>query len=95
MIVYRTTVTKDDKVIAMFHSDDLTEANDKAHAVAESGAVVTITTVVQAVDGEWEDTSEDNLVLRYLYATPNDISSEGIVTGKQLHHFLQLHELYH
>ena len=43
MIVYRTTVTKDDKVIAQFHSDDLTEANDKAHAVAESGAVVTIT----------------------------------------------------
>tara|TARA_Y100000004_G_scaffold37074_1_gene39830 strand:- start:232 stop:468 length:237 start_codon:yes stop_codon:yes gene_type:complete len=77
MIVYRTTVTKDDKVIAMFHSDDLTEANDKAHAVAESGAVVTITTVVQAVDGEWEDTSEDNLVLRYLYATPNDISYWG------------------
>ena len=62
MIVYRTTVTKDDKVIAQFHSDDLTEANDKAHAVAESGAVVTITTVVQAVDGEWEDTSDDNLV---------------------------------
>tara|TARA_R100000654_G_scaffold27526_2_gene51733 strand:- start:6445 stop:6681 length:237 start_codon:yes stop_codon:yes gene_type:complete len=77
MIVYRTTVTKDDKVIAQFHSDDLTEANDKAHAVAESGAVVTITTVVQAVDGEWEDTSEDNLVLRYLYATPNDISYWG------------------
>lgn len=77
MIVYRTTVTKDDKVIARFHSDDLTEANDKAHAVAESGAVVTITTVVQAVDGEWEDTSEDNLVLRYLYATPNDISYWG------------------
>ena len=76
-IVYRTTVTKDDKVIAQFHSDDLTEANDKAHAVAESGAVVTITTVVQAVDGEWEDTSEDNLVLRYLYATPNDISYWG------------------
>ena len=65
MIVYRTTVTKDDKVIAQFHSDDLTEANDKAHAVAESGAVVTITTVVQAVDGEWEDTSDDKLVLRY------------------------------
>ena len=59
------------------HSDDLTEANDKAHAVAESGAVVTITTVVQAVDGEWEDTSDDNLVLRYLYATPNDISYWG------------------
>ena len=77
MIVYRTTVTKDDKVIAMFHSDDLTESNDKAHAVAESGAVVTITTVVQAVDGEWEDTSDDNLVLRYLYATPNDISYWG------------------
>ena len=77
MIVYRTTVTKDDKVIAQFHSDDLTEANDKAHAVAESGAVVTITTVVRAVDGEWEDTSEDNLVLRYLYATPNDISYWG------------------
>lgn len=77
MIVYRTTVTKDDKVVAQFHSDDLTEANDKAHAVAESGAVVTITTVVQAVDGEWEDTSEDNLVLRYLYATPNDISYWG------------------
>ena len=77
MIVYRTTVTKDDKVIAMFHSDDLTEANDKAHAVAESGAVVTITTVVQAVDGEWEDTGDDNLVLRYLYATPNDISYWG------------------
>ena len=77
MIVYRTTVTKDDKVIAQYPSDDLTEANDKAHAVAESGAVVTITTVVQAVDGEWEDTSEDNLVLRYLYATPNDISYWG------------------
>ena len=77
MIVYRTTVTKDDKVIAQFHSDDLTEANDKAHAVAESGAVVTISTVVQAVDGEWEDTSDDNLVLRYLYATPNDISYWG------------------
>ena len=77
MIVYRTTVTKDNKVVAQFHSDDLTEANDKAHAVAESGAVVTITTVVQAVDGEWEDTSEDNLVLRYLYATPNDISYWG------------------
>ena len=77
MIVYRTIVTKDDKVIAQFHSDDLTEANDKAHAVAESGAVVTVTTVVQAVDGEWEDTSDDNLVLRYLYATPNDISYWG------------------
>ena len=77
MIVYRTTVTKDDKVIAQFHSDDLTEANDKAHAVAESGAVVTITTVVQAVDGEWEDTSDENLVLRYLYATTNDISYWG------------------
>ena len=74
MVVFRTTVMKDDKVIAQFYSNDLTEANDKAHAVAESGAVVTITTVVQAVDGEWEDTSEDNLVLRYLYATPNDIS---------------------
>ena len=77
MVVFRTTVMKDDKVIAQFHSHDLTEANDKAHAVAESGAVVTITTVVQAVDGEWEDTSEDNLVLRYLYATPNDISYWG------------------
>ena len=77
MIVYRTTVTKGDKVIAQFHSDDLTEANNNANAVAESGAVVTITTVVQAVDGEWEDTSEDNLVLRYLYATPNDISYWG------------------
>ena len=74
MIVYRTTVTKGDEVIGQFHSHDLTEANDKAHAVAESGAVVTITTVVQAVDGEWEDTSDDNLVLRYLYATPNDLS---------------------
>ena len=77
MIVYRTTVTKGDEVMVQFHSHDLTEANDKAHAVAESGAVVTITTVVQAVDGEWEDTSEDNLVLRYLYATPNDISYWG------------------
>jgi hypothetical protein len=70
MIVYRTTVTKGDEVIGQFHSHDLTEANDKAHAVAESGAVVTIATVVQAIDGEWENTSEDNIVMRYLYATP-------------------------
>ena len=70
MIVYRTTVMKGDKLIAQFHSHDLTEANDKAHAVAESGAVVTIATVVQAIDGEWENTSEDNIVMRYLYATP-------------------------
>ena len=77
MIVYRTTVMKGDKLIAQFHSHDLTEANNKAQTVAESGAVVTIATVIQAVDGEWEDTSEDNLVLRYLYATPNDISYWG------------------
>ena len=77
MIVYRTTVMKGDKLIAQFHSHDLTEANDKAHAVAESGAVVTIATVVQAIDGEWENTSEDNIVMRYLYATPNDISYWG------------------
>ena len=71
MIVYRTTVTNyDNEVIAQFHSDDLTEANNKAHSIAQSGAVVTVTTVVQAVDGEWEDTSEDNIVLRYRYATP-------------------------
>ena len=68
---------KGDKLIAQFHSHDLTEANDKAHAVAESGAVVTIATVVQAIDGEWENTSEDNIVMRYLYATPNDISYWG------------------
>lgn len=70
MIVYRTTVTKGDKVIAQFYSEDLTEANNNANAVAESGAVVTIATVIQAVDGEWENTSEDNLVVRYRYATP-------------------------
>jgi hypothetical protein len=70
MIVFRTTVMKDDKVIAQFHSHDLTEANDKAQAFAESGAVVTIATVIQAVDGEWENTSEDNIVMRYRYATP-------------------------
>ena len=70
MIVYRTTVTKGDEVIGQFHSHDLTEANDKANAVAESGAVVTIATVIQAVDGEWENTSEDNIVMRYRYATP-------------------------
>ena len=72
MIVYRTTVTKGDKVIAQFHSDDLTEANNNANAVAESGAVVTISTVVQAVDGEWEDTDTDNLVMRYRFATPKN-----------------------
>jgi len=72
MIVYRTTVTKGDKVIAQFHSDDLTEANNNANAVAESGAVVTISTVVQAVDGEWEDTDPDNLVMRYRFATPKN-----------------------
>jgi len=72
MIVYRTTVMKDDKVIAQFHSHDLTEASDKANAVAESGAVVTISTVVQAVDGEWEDTDPDNLVMRYRFATPKN-----------------------
>jgi len=77
MIVYRTTVMKGDKLIAQFHSHDLTEANDKAQRVAESGAVVTIATVIQAVDGEWENTSEDNIVMRYLYATPNDISYWG------------------
>jgi hypothetical protein len=77
MIVYRTTVMKGDKLIAQFHSHDLTEANDKAQKVAESGAVVTIATVIQAVDGEWENTSEDNIVMRYLYATPNDISYWG------------------
>ena len=70
MVVFRTTVMKDDKVIAQFYSHDLTEANDKAQAFAESGAVVTIATVIQAVDGEWENTSEDNLVMRYRYATP-------------------------
>ena len=68
---------KGDKLIAQFHSHDLTEANDKAQKVAESGAVVTIATVIQAVDGEWENTSEDNIVMRYLYATPNDISYWG------------------
>ena len=72
MIVYRTTVTRGDKVIAQFHSDDLTEANNNANAVAESGAVVTISTVVQAVDGEWEDTAPDNLVMRYRFATPKN-----------------------
>ena len=70
MVVFRTTVMKDDKVIAQFHSHDLTEANDKAQSFAESGAVVTIATVIQAVDGEWENTSEDNIVMRYRYATP-------------------------
>jgi len=70
MIVYRTTVTRGDKVIAQFHSEDLTEANNNANSVAESGAVVTISTVVQAVDGEWEDTDIDNLVMRYRFATP-------------------------
>ena len=70
MIVYRTTVMDGDRLIAQFHSHDLTEANDKAHAVAESGAVVTIATVVQAVDGQWEDTDDDNVVMRYRYATP-------------------------
>ena len=69
MIVYRTTVMQGDKLIAQFHSHDLTEANNKAQTVAESGAVVTIATVIQAVDGEWENTSEDNLVMRYRYAT--------------------------
>ena len=72
MIVYRTTVMKDDKVIAKFHSHDLTEASDKAYAVAESGAIVTITTVIQAVDGEWENTDPDNLVMRYRFATPKN-----------------------
>ena len=72
MIVYRTTVTRGDKDIAQFHSDDLTEANNNANAVAESGAVVTISTVVQAVDGEWEDTDPDNLVMRYRFATPKN-----------------------
>ena len=48
-----------------------------ANILLRSPFFVTITTVVQAVDGEWEDTSEDNLVLRYLYATPNDISYWG------------------
>ncbi len=72
MIVYRTTVMQGDKLIAEFHSHDLTEANDKAQRVAESGAVVTIATVIQAVDGEWENTSEDNLVMRYRYATPHE-----------------------
>ena len=72
MIVYRTTVNRGDKVIAQFHSDDLTEANNNANAVAESGAVVTISTVVQAVDGEWEDTDIDNLVMRYRFATPKN-----------------------
>ena len=72
MIVYRTTVTKGDKLIAQFHSDDLTEANNNANAVAESGAVVTISTVVQAVDGEWEDTDPDHLVRRYRFATPKN-----------------------
>ena len=72
MIVYRTTFTRGDKVIAQFHSDDLTEANNNANAVAESGAVVTISTVVQAVDGEWENTDPDNLVMRYRFATPKN-----------------------
>ena len=72
MVVFRTTVMKDDKVIAQFHSHDLTEANNNANAVAESGAVVTISTVVLAVDGEWEDTDIDNLVMRYRFATPKN-----------------------
>ena len=71
MIVYRTTVMKGDKVIAQFHSHDLTEANDKAQAFAESGVVVTIATVIQAIDGEWENTSEDNLVS----PTPDELTS--------------------
>ena len=45
MIVYRTTVMKGDKLIAQFHSHDLTEANDKAQTVAESGAVVTLSLI--------------------------------------------------
>ena len=72
MIVYRTTVMKDDKVIAQFHSHDLTEASHKAYAVAESGAIVPITTVIQAVDGEWENTDPDHLVLRYRFAPPKN-----------------------
>ncbi len=72
MVVYRTTVTRDGKIIAQFYSHDLNEANDKAQTVAESNAVVTIATVIQAVDGEWENTSEDNLVMRYRYATPHE-----------------------
>ena len=44
MIVYRTTVMKGDKVIAQFHSHDLTEANNKAQTVYDSGIRLNILT---------------------------------------------------
>ena len=71
MIVYRTTVTRGKEVVAVFHSDDLTTASNNAYAVAESGYAVTVTTVVEAVYGEWEDTDNNNVVMRYIFATPH------------------------
>jgi len=71
MIVYRTTVTRGKEIVAVFHSDDLTTASNRAYAVAESGDAVTVTTVVEAIDGEWEDTEDDNVVMRYIFATPH------------------------
>tara|TARA_R100000742_G_C4249156_1_gene67668 strand:- start:78 stop:335 length:258 start_codon:yes stop_codon:yes gene_type:complete len=73
MVVYRATVNRGDEVVAVFHDHDLTRANNAARSVVLSGDAVTITTVIEAVDGLWEDGSDENLVMRYRIATPSDI----------------------
>ena len=74
MIIYRAIVTKGDEILATFYDYDLTKADEAARSVVQSGNVVTISTVVEAIDGEWEDTDDDNVVMRYRIATPDDIN---------------------